>query len=122
MVLDGAGWLGGIAVATAYVLVATGRITADARTFQVLNIVGGMLLTATTIYRQALPNTVINIVWIVFGVYALVASRRRRRAAAAAAKEEASAVTESWYDDDPVPAATSSTERAEHSRVPALST
>ncbi|MGH3097939.1 MAG: CBU_0592 family membrane protein [Streptosporangiales bacterium] len=79
MVLDGAGWLGGIAVAVAYVLVATKRISPDARTFQLLNIVGGILLTATTVYRHALPNTVINIVWIVFGVYALLAARQRRR-------------------------------------------
>lgn len=87
VVLDGAGWLGGIAVAVAYVLVATRRLSPDARTFQLLNIVGGVLLTITTVYRQALPNTVINLVWIVFGVYALVTARRRRRAAHATGAE-----------------------------------
>ncbi|MQA82502.1 MAG: hypothetical protein GEV10_29255 [Streptosporangiales bacterium] len=81
MVLDGAGWFGGIAVATAYVLLATRRLTADARLFQVLNIIGGVLLTATTLYRHAVPNTVINVVWIVFGVYGLATARRRRRRA-----------------------------------------
>lgn len=93
VVLDGAGWLGGIAVAVAYVLVATRRLSPDARTFQLLNIVGGVLLTFTTVYRHALPNTVINLVWIVFGVYAMVTARRRRRAAQAT-DVEARAATE----------------------------
>lgn len=105
VVLDGAGWLGGIAVAVAYVLVATRRLSPDARMFQLLNIVGGVLLTITTVYRQALPNTVINLVWIVFGVYALVTARRRRRRAAQPYPDD---VAETYPDDDVVeqPAAT----------------
>lgn len=80
LVLDGAGWLGGVAVGAAYVLVATRRLTSDDMMFQVLNIIGGVLLTATTVYREAVPNTVINMVWIVFGVYAMLSARRRQRA------------------------------------------
>lgn len=104
MVLDGAGWLGGVAVAVAYVLVATRRLSPDARMFQVLNIIGGVLLTATTLYRQAVPNTVINVVWIVFGIYGIVTARRRQRADRQAPVEALAA-----YDVEPYPATSSAT-------------
>lgn len=74
-VLDAAGWLGGVAVVVAYVLVSMRRVGAEARTFQGLNIAGGVLLTVSSLYYGALPNTVFNIVWIAFGSYALLARR-----------------------------------------------
>ncbi len=81
LVLDAAGWLGGVFVVVGYVLISTRRITADSPAFQVLNIAGGVLLTGTALYRGALPNTVINVVWIVFGVYALASTQARQEAA-----------------------------------------
>lgn len=82
VVLDGAGWLGGVTVAIAYVLVSAQRLPATGRTFQVLNVVGGALLTVTAIHRGALPNMIINLVWIGFGLYALATFRRTERPAA----------------------------------------
>ncbi len=78
LVLDAAGWLGGVFVVVGYVLVSIRRISADSRLFQLLNIAGGVLLTGSALYRGALPNTVINVAWIVFGVYALASSRNDR--------------------------------------------
>lgn len=77
LLLDGAGWLGGIIVAVGYALVVTERIRATGRIFQILNIVGGALLAVTALYRFALPNLIINVVWIGFGAYALIAARRK---------------------------------------------
>ena len=77
LLLDGAGWLGGIIVAIVYALVVTERIRATGRAFQILNIVGGALLAVTALYRFALPNLIINVVWIGFGAYALLAARRK---------------------------------------------
>ncbi|CAN5603527.1 hypothetical protein BH24ACT11_BH24ACT11_11390 [soil metagenome] len=77
LVLDAAGWIGGVFVTVGYVLVSIGQLTATSRRFQMLNVAGGVLLTGTALYRGALPNTIINIVWIVFGVYALVSRRGR---------------------------------------------
>lgn len=78
ILLDAAGWCGGVAVVIAYVLVSTKRISAETRTFQLLNVIGAVFLTGTALQRGALPNTVINLVWIVFGVYALTTARRAK--------------------------------------------
>lgn len=80
LVLDAAGWIGGVFVTVGYVLVSIGQLTAASRRFQMLNVAGGVLLTGTALYRGALPNTVINVVWIVFGLYALVSTHGRREA------------------------------------------
>lgn len=77
--LDAAGWCGGVTVAVAYVLVSTRRISAETRTFQILNVIGAVLLTGTALQRGALPNTVINLVWIMFGLYALRTAHRAPR-------------------------------------------
>lgn len=89
--LDAAGWFGGVAVVVAYVLVSTKRISAETRTFQLLNIIGGVFLTGTALQRGALPNTVINLVWIIFGVYALTTARRTKAASPGQASQPATA-------------------------------
>lgn len=72
-----AGWCGGVMVGLAYALVSTGRIHAQTRTFQLLNVAGGALLTWTALHHGALSNAVIDLVWVVFGIYALVVIRTR---------------------------------------------
>jgi hypothetical protein len=73
-----AGWLGGLAIVTGYVLLLTHRIGPDARRFLLLNTVGGGLLTASALYAGAWPNTVINLMWLLSGLYALVVKRGQR--------------------------------------------
>lgn len=110
-VLDAAGWIGGVFVTVGYVLVSIGQLTAASRRFQVLNVAGGVLLTGTALYRGALPNTVINIVWIVFGVYALVSTRSSGQSRDGAHPDDAAAsdatdaeVDTPWVDWEPVTA------------------
>ncbi|MGO1508121.1 MAG: CBU_0592 family membrane protein [Microbacterium sp.] len=85
---DLAGWIGGATVAAGYMLVSLHRLDPAGRSYQILNVVGGLLLTVTALYRLAYPNMIINMVWIVFGSYALIRtcpaaarfkSARRRR-------------------------------------------
>lgn len=100
LVLDAAGWIGGVFVTVGYVLVSIGQLTATSRRFQMLNVAGGVLLTGTALYRGALPNTIINIVWIVFGVYALVSTRSSREARDDADPDGAATVDETDPDVD----------------------
>lgn len=69
---DLSGWIGGISVAVGYVLVTLHLLDPAGRTYQTLNIVGAVMLTVTALYRVAYPNMIINLVWIVFGLYALL--------------------------------------------------
>ena len=77
-VLAIAGWGGGVLVGIAYALVSLGRIHAQSPTFQLLNVVGGALLTWTALDHGALSNAVIDLVWVGFGLYTLVILRRGR--------------------------------------------
>ncbi len=72
------GWLGGLAIVIGYVLLLTHRIGPDDRAFLVLNSAGGGLLTASAIHAGAWPNTVINLMWLLSGLYALSRQRNRR--------------------------------------------
>ncbi len=77
--LDLLGWVGGGLGAAAYVLVSTGRLAPTATAFQVLNMVGAVLLGLAAFHHGAVPSAVMNLAWIGFGAQALVAGRVRRR-------------------------------------------
>lgn len=79
VLISTAGWLGGLATVTGYVLLLTQRTTADARTFLILNTVGGALLTASAVNSGAWPNSVINVMWLLSGLYALIVRRTQRK-------------------------------------------
>ena len=78
LLISTAGWLGGLAIVTGYVLLLSQRTTPDARTFLLLNTVGGALLTASAVHSGAWPNTVINVMWLLSGLYALFVQRSHR--------------------------------------------
>lgn len=79
VMLEIAGWCGGAMVGLAYVLVSMGRLQAQSRVFQLLNVIGGVLLTWTALDHGAFSNAVIDLVWVGFGAYTLIAVRARRR-------------------------------------------
>lgn len=63
-VIDVMGWLGAAALLTAYGLVSAKRLEGDSMVFQLLNLVGSILLIINTAYYGAYPSTFVNIVWI----------------------------------------------------------
>ena len=46
-------------------------IKAESRSFQLLNILGGLCLVATAVDNSDMPNAVANLFWMFIGVYAL---------------------------------------------------
>jgi hypothetical protein len=79
------GWTGAALLVLAYGLTSTGRLPPEGGRFQALNLAGAFALTVNTAYHDAWPSAVLNIVWIVIGIGALVRGRRVRRAATRAA-------------------------------------
>ncbi|MDN5586773.1 MAG: hypothetical protein L0G69_09455 [Brevibacterium sp.] len=73
---DLSGWIGGIAVAIGYVLVTLHLLDPAGRAYQMLDVFGAVMLSVTALYRLAYPNMIINVVWIVFGLYALLRTFR----------------------------------------------
>ena len=81
--IDTIGWIGAALLLLAYAMVSYKRLSGDSVRFQLLNLAGGLLLAVNSGYHGALPSVVVNAVWIVIGVGALVRARRARASAIA---------------------------------------
>jgi hypothetical protein len=65
------GWIGTGLLLGAYALLTTRRLPAG-RTFQLMNLVGGVFLLANTAYYGAWPSAGLNLVWVVIGTVGLL--------------------------------------------------
>lgn len=70
--IDIIGWIGAAEVIAAYALNSYGELTADSVLFQLLNLTGAIFLIANTWYNRAYPSMVINIIWTVIAIVALI--------------------------------------------------
>ena len=76
--IDIGGWIGAVALLSAYALVSNRRLAGDSIRFQSLNVIGSVLLALNSGYHGALPSVVVNGVWILIGAVALIRARRAR--------------------------------------------
>lgn len=70
--IDVLGWIGAVAILVAYGLVSTKKLESHSTAYQMLNLVGGILLIANTIYYRAYPSAALNTVWAGIAVYTIV--------------------------------------------------
>ena len=70
LIFDGLGWIGALCVLIPYALVSVGRLLGTAPLFRNLNIIGAVFLMLNTWYHRAYPSTIVNVVWILIGIYA----------------------------------------------------
>lgn len=71
VLIEVVGWIGSFEVLIAYGLNMYQRMRSDSLAFTLLNLTGGIFLIIYTIYKEAYPNTFINIVWTVIAALAL---------------------------------------------------
>ena len=76
--IDIGGWIGAVALLSAYALVSNRRLAGDSIRFQSLNVIGSVLLALNSGYHGAMPSVVVNGVWILIGAVALIRARRAR--------------------------------------------
>jgi hypothetical protein len=67
------GWTGSVLVIAAYGLNSYQKIKSDSIFFQLMNLSGGAFLIIYTLYKGAFASTVINVVWVVIALSAIVA-------------------------------------------------
>ncbi len=79
MVMEIVGWIGSILVVGMYGLNSYQKIRSDSLVFYVTNLIGGLLLIIYSIYKEAHPNTFINIVWVIIAVPAIIRALTTRR-------------------------------------------
>jgi hypothetical protein len=66
------GWVGTFAYLLAYFLLSINKINARQFIYQILNVVGATGLITNAIYNADLPNVVVNLVWGIIALLALV--------------------------------------------------
>ncbi|PYF74124.1 CBU_0592 family membrane protein [Pedobacter nutrimenti] len=71
MISTSIGWLGVFLCTAGYFLLSTKKISAESRSFQLLNIAGGLCLVTAAVYSNDLPNAVANLLWASIGLYSL---------------------------------------------------
>jgi hypothetical protein len=57
------GSIGAIVLLTSYILVSTKRVEGDSFAYQILNLIGSILLMVNGFYFGAYPSGVLNIIW-----------------------------------------------------------
>jgi hypothetical protein len=71
MWVDVLGWVGTALILLAYLLVSMKKLAGDSLAYQGLNIVASVLLVINTFYWHAFPSLVVNVAWIVIGLFTL---------------------------------------------------
>jgi hypothetical protein len=83
VVATSGGWVGAVGTVGAYAMVSGQRLDANSLRFQAVNVVGAALLALSALTVHNWPSMMSNLVWMSFGVYALVRARSALRAAVA---------------------------------------
>jgi hypothetical protein len=73
------GWAGSISILIAYALLTTRKLNASSKVYQLLNIVGSLLLIVNTLYHGAAPPAALNLAWLGIGIYSIVKSKSFKR-------------------------------------------
>jgi len=73
------GWIGTFAYLIAYLLLSTGRLKAEKKLYHILNILGAIGLTYNAIALSDYPNVMVNIVWAVIALWAILLIQRKKQ-------------------------------------------
>ena len=71
ILISSLGWIGSLLVIGAYGLNSYQKIKSDSLIFQLMNLVGGILLIINSMYKEAYPFTFINTMWVLIAILAI---------------------------------------------------
>ncbi len=69
--IEAAGWAGAVTILLSYVLVSAGRLTGRSPAYQWMNVLGAAGFVINSGAHGAIPSTVLNVVWVGIGLFAL---------------------------------------------------
>ena len=69
--IDIIGWAGAACILVAYFLVSRQTVKGDSNSYQILNLIGGALLVANSVYYGAYPSGGLNLAWILVAIHTL---------------------------------------------------
>jgi hypothetical protein len=73
---DAIGWAGAAALLVAYAMVSSKRLEASSTAYQLLNIIGSLLLAANTVFYRAYPSSFVNLIWMGIAIFSIVTRKR----------------------------------------------
>ena len=71
------GWIGAGLILAAYALLTAGKLKSDSVAYQAMNVVGALGFIVNGWWHNALPSTVLNIIWAGIGLVALWKMQQR---------------------------------------------
>lgn len=75
--IEVAGWTGAALILLAYLLLSAGKLTGQSAAYQAMNVVGAAGFIVNGWWHGAIPNTTLNVVWMLIGGMALWRIMRR---------------------------------------------
>ena len=73
---DALGWIGAALLLVAYAMISSKKLGADTSAYQLLKIIGSVLLVANTIFYRADPSSFVNLIWAGIAIFSIAARRR----------------------------------------------
>lgn len=70
--VEATGWVGAVLLLAGFALTSYGVLAGTSMEYQLINLVGSVLLAIYTYLKKAYPNTVLNIIWVLISVVAIV--------------------------------------------------
>ncbi len=80
ILIEAAGWGGALLCLSAYMLLSSGRVTAQSASFQAMNAIGAAGFVVNTAWHGAIPSVVLNIIWAGTGAHTLWRIAQKKRA------------------------------------------
>ena len=78
LLVDLAGWGAAVLIIVAYGLLTAGRLDANRRAYQWMNVVGALGFIVNGGWNHAWPSAALNVAWAAIGVFALWKIAQRR--------------------------------------------
>ena len=72
ILIDVLGWIGSVLVVAAYALNISGRLHPNSNFYLWANLVGSVCLIVNTLFHDAIPSAVVNIVWVGIAIWGMV--------------------------------------------------
>ena len=71
LAIEVVGWAGAILILAAYALLTAGKLKADDRAYQWMNVVGALGFIVNSGWNGAVPSAALNVIWAGIGLTAL---------------------------------------------------
>ena len=71
LIIEVVGWLAAVMILGSYVLLSLGKLGAQSRIYQWMNVIGATGFVVNSGYNGAMPSAVLNVIWAAMGLFTL---------------------------------------------------